>query len=381
MVGVLGEPRLVRARGEPARDAAGAVVGLVGSMVPVDTQRRADVERERLQTLLRQSEARWRFALEGGGYGVWDYDLRTGSLYQTVPIETLLGYEAGDFRNKIEDVRQRTLPEDLLRSDRELRAHLRGLTPVFVNERRVRCRDGRYRWLQFRGRLVERDDSGRPVRMVGTFLDVDARKRGEQSQRERERRFRAIFHSTFQLMALIRPDGILLEVNAPAQRELGFDAVQSIGRPVIEVLGSAGFAAAETLETLDAALRQAAAGVFVRRSVECRCRSGLLALDCSLKPILDEQGRVSLIVAEARDITALRSAELALRARADRHRLRRSRRPRGCSQRDILRDRRLSPRGTGGGRFVPDLAAGRGNRRATGRAARPDRQSRGRPRP
>src|SRR5262249_53765356 len=124
-----------------------------------------------------------------------------------------------------------------------------------------------------------------------------------------------------QMMALVRPDGVLLEANAPAQREFGIDAVQSIGRPILKVLEEAGFTRRERLARFADGLRHAARGHFVRSRFDCQCRSGRLALDCSLNPIQDDDGRVTMVVIEARDITALRSAEMAQKDSEERFQL------------------------------------------------------------
>src|SRR3569833_1890845 len=116
------------------------------------------------------------------------------------------------------------------------------------------------------------DDAGHVIGLVGTFGDLEARKLGEMALREREQRFRAIFHSTFQMMALIRPDGSVIEINASAQREFGIDAGRSIGKPLIDVLLKAGYAKRDRLARFAQGLRRAAKGQFVRDRFACECR-------------------------------------------------------------------------------------------------------------
>ncbi|WP_373280421.1 PAS domain-containing protein [Methylogaea oryzae] len=70
-------------------------------------------------------------------------------------------------------------PDDLPVLQRELQAHLRGETPSFACEHRVRCENGEYKWILGRGMVVSRDESGRPLRVVGTHSDISERKRLE----------------------------------------------------------------------------------------------------------------------------------------------------------------------------------------------------------
>src|SRR5690606_20482658 len=61
----------------------------------------------------------------------------------------------------------------------EIDAHLRGDTPLFVSEFRLRCKDGSWKWTLSRGMIVSTADDGRPLRMIGTHTDITERKQAE----------------------------------------------------------------------------------------------------------------------------------------------------------------------------------------------------------
>jgi PAS domain S-box-containing protein len=131
-------------------------------------------------------------------------------------------------------------------------------------------------------------------------------------RREQEMRFHAIFDSTFQSTALLTADGVVLEVNRTLLDFAGLGREDVVGRAFSTIAWFDGGDAGE--ERLSSAIGEAASGAFVRYEIETRAPDGRsVTLDFSLKPILDERGAVSLLVAEARDITALKNAEITLR--------------------------------------------------------------------
>lgn len=139
-----------------------------------------DVTERRLAELaLRESEARWQFALDGAGDGVWDWNIITGHVYRSPRWITMLGYEPGEISDSIDDWSDRVHPDDLGPALAAQDTHLKGESPMFTHEVRMRCRDGRYKWILARGLVVERDEDGRPLRMIGTHSDIDEAKARE----------------------------------------------------------------------------------------------------------------------------------------------------------------------------------------------------------
>ncbi len=122
---------------------------------------------------LRESEARWQFALDGAGDGVWDWNLSTGKVFRSTRWVSMLGYAPEDLDGSIDAWSSRVHPDDLPATLEAQAAHLRGETPIFTREFRLRCKDGAYKWILARGLVVERDAAGRPLRMIGTQTDID----------------------------------------------------------------------------------------------------------------------------------------------------------------------------------------------------------------
>jgi diguanylate cyclase (GGDEF)-like protein/PAS domain S-box-containing protein len=131
------------------------------------------------EAALRESEARWQFALDGSDLGVWDWRNETGRVFFSRRWKAMLGYQEDEIGDSFEDWSSRVHPDDRPRCDAALRQHLQGQTAAYTVDHRLRCKDGRYKWITARGMVVERGDDGEPTRMIGTHTDISQRKETE----------------------------------------------------------------------------------------------------------------------------------------------------------------------------------------------------------
>lgn len=129
----------------------------------------------------RDSNRRWRFAVEGAGDGLWDWDLTTGAVYYSARWKQMLGFADDEIGNSIDEWRSRVHPDDLLPTQALVEAHIANMAPNYVSEHRVRCRDGSWKWILDRGLVMERDADGKALRMIGTHTDISERKRTEEA--------------------------------------------------------------------------------------------------------------------------------------------------------------------------------------------------------
>ena len=178
-----GALRHIGASGYLQRDGSGAPQRLVGMNRDITQQVFA-------QAALRESEERWKFALEGAGDGVWDWDMRTGHAHFSPRWKSMLGHGDDEIAPHIDEWRCRLHPEDVPLAEHALEAHLEGRTATYAVEVRLRCKDGGWKWVLARGLVVSRDADGRPLRMVGTHTDLSQRKQAEADHEQLETRLR-----------------------------------------------------------------------------------------------------------------------------------------------------------------------------------------------
>ncbi len=139
---------------------------------------------------LGRSEERLQLALAGADLGIWDYDVRTGRLVHSARCAEMLGYQPHELGDTADDWQALIHPEDLPGAQAAAEAHLEGKTPGYDLELRLRHKSGEWIWLSNRGRVMERDAQGRPVRMTGTHMDITQRKAAEQQRADLELQLR-----------------------------------------------------------------------------------------------------------------------------------------------------------------------------------------------
>jgi len=138
--------------------------------------------RKQNEEALRVSEQRWQYALEGAGDGVWDLKPQTGEAFFSHQWKAMLGYDDLDVGNTIEDLKDLVHPDDRALVEAAVFDHLEGRSPVLSSEHRVRCKDGSYKWILARGKIVSWDPGGNPLRVMGTHTDISPLKQAEQER-------------------------------------------------------------------------------------------------------------------------------------------------------------------------------------------------------
>ena len=172
-------------------------VHLVSAAAPVDggnevrvgmafdiTSRKAA---EAAEATLQEHGRIWKQALESSGDGVWDWYVQTGVEYLSPQFRALYGYSAAELPDRSEALDAITHPDDIPRMCADREAHFQGSTSSYVNEHRLRCKDGQWKWVLSRGIVISRDADGKPLRMIGTHTDISAHKLADALRHERDR--------------------------------------------------------------------------------------------------------------------------------------------------------------------------------------------------
>ena len=154
---------------------------------------------------------------------------------------------------------------------------------------------------------------------VWRFRDITSREKVTAMLGDSQRRFRAIFDSSFQFVSLLKPDGTLLEANQTSLDFAGIKLRDVANRPFWQ--GPWWGVSQEVREQLQEAICRSAKGEFVRYEVEVQGANRTATVDFSLKPVADETGKIVLLLPEGRDITESKQVQVALRQQVERERL------------------------------------------------------------
>ncbi|MFC7297757.1 sensor domain-containing diguanylate cyclase [Herminiimonas aquatilis] len=134
----------------------------------------AEARIRKAEDALRNNETIMALAIDGSQTGIWDRNIQTNQINYSNGWKAMLGYSPHEISSHLEESYTRIHPDDLASVKAAMQAHFDHKTDSYVVEHRIRCKDGSYKWISSRGKIVQHDASGRPSRMVGTTTDITA---------------------------------------------------------------------------------------------------------------------------------------------------------------------------------------------------------------
>lgn len=207
-----GEKRLLSIVKTPKLDEKGNVEYIVCSGEDITDYRKAEES-------LRQSKKRLDLAMEATSDALWDWDIITNKTYFNPCFYTMLGYRPYELPQNFETWEALIHPEDKKNTIHKIQEYVQKKIGSFEVEYRLKTKQGGWRWIMARGKVVERDESGTPVRMVGTHVDITERKLNEEALRiseahlrEENIRLRASFKGSNQFGNIIGKSKVMHEV-------------------------------------------------------------------------------------------------------------------------------------------------------------------------
>ena len=129
-----------------------------------------------LDKKLKESEERFRLTLDAINDGIWDWDIPTGTAFFSHRWYSMLGYAPDEMPGSYVTWRALIHPDDIGVAEQTIQDHLLRGGEGYRVEFRMRTKDGDWKWILSRGRVVKRDADYKPVRMLGTHTDITERK-------------------------------------------------------------------------------------------------------------------------------------------------------------------------------------------------------------
>jgi PAS domain S-box-containing protein len=177
------------------RDDDGTPKHRVGAITDI-TKRKEVEQRLREKTeALEQERQRLEMALEGADLGLWDVDLESGAAIYDERWAGMLGYSMDEIDETQAFFESLVHPDDLPRVKAVLASHAQGETDLMTLDLRMKARDGSWRWIHDRGKIMERNDDGSPRRLMGTHQDMTDTVRRRQALEKREAQIRGLANS------------------------------------------------------------------------------------------------------------------------------------------------------------------------------------------
>ena len=255
---------------------------------------------------LQATRERLEMALEAGQHGIFDFDLHADTVYVSTTYASIFGLDPDELDETLDQWADRLHPDHREEALETVRRHLRGEAgPRYEAEYRARHADGYWIWVRAMARVVDTDDTGRPVRVLGTLTDVTEEL---EASRQRELLSTAVRQSN-NLVLISDRRGIIEYVNPEFTRITGYELDEVTGESV-EILNSGQHEPGE-FEEMWAALDR---GQAYEKEFTNRTKSGEEYLQqTTISPIEAEDGTILAYVAIGRDVTSERLLEQQLR--------------------------------------------------------------------
>lgn len=152
----------------PARAEEGRIVRITGTLQDITARKRAE-------RLLAETRERLELAVRAAHVGMWDWDIRSGTVYYSPEYKRQLGFEEHELEARYESWADRLHPDDRDRAIDSVHAYVNNPKGRYVQEFRLGHKDGSYRWIHSQGSVVQAADETGP-RMVGTHIDITEKK-------------------------------------------------------------------------------------------------------------------------------------------------------------------------------------------------------------
>lgn len=308
-----GEHQLRHAEGYPVWVmVAATILPADGQTPPLILVQMNSIElQKRAEEALAASESRWNFALESARQGVWDHDIRKDTMFYSRMWRVMRGIPPdedvdGDQDKWIERVHPDDRPQVLANVDKQDK----GASDFDALEYRERKRDGSYVWILSRGKPVEWDDEGNPVRTIGTDTDITRLKVMEQELAAEKERLRVTLEAIADGMISTDIDGRAIFMNPAAQQLIGLRPSEAIGRPISEIFRlrserGEGEPSCPVEECLRSAIQVRADDESVLFAHDGTQRD----IRCTASPVIGESGTVTGAVLVFQDVTQSRALQ------------------------------------------------------------------------
>lgn len=266
---------------------------------------------------LAEERRRLEMIIDGTGMGSWEWNCRTDQMQVNERWAQIVGYTREELAPITPDTFQQLAhPDDVAQSNALLRDHLAGRTAQYESLCRMRHKDGRWIWVQDRGRVYEWDAQGRPLRMAGAHADVSDLQNARQDAADTRQRLQAVVDASDEV-AVIATDvhGVITLFNSGAQKLLGYTPEEVIGKhdPVVfydphemqDYLRGEASADGRVPTVFEALTARAATGTWSHQWTFVRKDGGHRQVRLSISPLNGGDGQRLGYVGMAVDITPL----------------------------------------------------------------------------
>ena len=195
----------------------------INRVLSKNIQELKDTQKSLNRALLWESEA-----VKAASVGLWDWNLITNQVIYSKEWKKQIGYEDHEIGNDFEEWESRVHPDDLLSTLEQVQNSIDRLSQAHSVRFRFRHKNGDYRWILAQSSVIS-DESDRPIKMVGSHIDITENKNLEEKLSESEVKYRHLYETMTQNAVIQDAEGKVIEANQAACRIMGLNMDQMLG--------------------------------------------------------------------------------------------------------------------------------------------------------
>lgn len=218
-----GKHRIIAWYNSALRDEDGNIVRIVSSGTDI-------TEQVTIQKALRESEETLRLALDSRKQGIYDLNIQTNQIKVNDSYAIMMGYDPKTFTEDYKRWINHLHPNDLDHVVKHYRDYIEGKIPTYRIEFRIKTKQGKWKWILSLGSIVEYTEDKKPLRMLGTYTDIDEIKSTQQALKHSEEKYRAMYNNAPLGYQSLDTNGNLIDVNPTWSDILGFEREEVLGK-------------------------------------------------------------------------------------------------------------------------------------------------------
>ena len=275
--------------------------------------REENEERRRVEARLKTTDERLNLALDSTQVGVYEWDVETDQVYFTASIWKMIGYDPAEMPGTGQGWLNLLHADDQPAVRAVIAAHFRSETPFIEIEHCVLHHSGEWLWIALRAKCISFAPDRRPLRVLGTIQNINARKRADEALRASQaetRKLSLVASKTDNAVIITDHQGRIEWINESYSRLTGSRLTEVAGRPLPELLASPDSDPAAVGRISTALHEREPISIDVVQQAQAGRR---FYVHLDMQPIINDEGLVENFIAIETDITARVETEQQLR--------------------------------------------------------------------
>ena len=197
--------------------------GLRGIIIDMSDIKNAEKE-------LKRSQKKWMFALENAGDGIWEWNPKKDYIYYSDRLVEKYGFSKSS-EQSIETWLSKMHPDDKKEATEKLEDYIDGKIDSYSSEYRIKCADGKYRWILDRGKIIKIDDYSFPETILGIHTDITERKQLEENLKKSEKNLRKVVENMPVMLDALDENNNIIVWNKECERVTGYSEKEIANNP------------------------------------------------------------------------------------------------------------------------------------------------------